>query len=64
MTGIPTPELFPFGYSAGDVRGPTGDDSASNPVTLGIPLTLIGTEYSQIFVIVFGCSMSRHDTWT
>lgn len=45
-----SPELLPFGFAAGDVRGPTGDDSASSPVTLYAPFTFIGTKYRQIFV--------------
>ena len=48
--GFPNHELFPFGVAAGDVRGPISDDSASSPVTLAVPFTFVGTEYSQIFV--------------
>lgn len=52
LTGFPSPELFPFGVSAGDLAGPRGDDSASSPVILPVPFTFIGTEYSQIVVRV------------
>ena len=56
LTGTPSrPELFPFGVAVDDVRGPRGDDSASNPVTLEVPFTFIGTEYSQIVVSLSVC---------
>ena len=44
--------LFPlnFGESAGDHFGPTGDDSASDLITLPFPLTFFGTEYTKIIV--------------
>ena len=50
LTGFLNSERFPFGIAAGDVRGPTGDDSASNPVTLAVPFTFIGIEYNRIYV--------------
>ena len=50
-------ELFPFGVSAGDFPGPTGDDSVSSPIILGVPLTFFGTEYSRIFVRMCTCGM-------
>ena len=37
-------------HGAGDLPGPVGDDSASSQITLGVPFTFIGTEYSRIFV--------------
>jgi hypothetical protein len=46
------PDLLPFGVAAGDLPGPRGDDSASNRVTLEVPFTFIGTEYSQIVVSI------------
>ena len=51
FTGLPNrPNLFPFGVTADDVRGPRGDDSASSRVTLEVPFTFIGTEYTRIIV--------------
>ena len=57
LTGPSSPELFPFGVSAGDFPGPTGDDDASSPITLGVPLTFFGMEYSRIFVRMCMCGM-------
>ena len=54
-TVSPSPELLPFGIAVGDVRGPTGDDSASSAVILYVPFTFIGIEYRQIFVRICVC---------
>ena len=55
------PALFPFGVAADDQPGPRGDDSASNRVTLEVPFTFIGTEYSRIVVRICVC-MQHIDT--
>ena len=61
LSDFPCPEPFSFGSVAGDLPGPTGDDSASNPVTLVAPFTFIGMEYNQVYVrinsTVFVCSI-------
>ena len=61
LTEFPCPEPFPFGVAAGDLPGPTGDDSASSPVILEVPFTFIGTKYNQIIVRIYStklvCSM-------
>ena len=48
ITGFPG--LLPFGTDANDLFGPTGDDSSASPLTLTVPFTFIGTEYSRIIV--------------
>lgn len=42
--------LLPFGSSVGDQLGPSGDDSASTPLSLNVPFTFIGKEYHEIIV--------------
>ena len=44
--------LFQFGVGTDDLQGPHGDDSASDPITLGVPFTFFGTEYREIIVRV------------
>ena len=56
LTDFPSrPDLFPFGVAADDLPGPRGDDSASSRVTLEVPFTFIGMEYSQIVVRIYVC---------
>ena len=43
-------DLFPFGVAEGDQLGPRGDDTSSDPVTLDIPFTFVGEEYTEIIV--------------
>ena len=42
--------ILPFGPDDGDLPGPSGDDGSSKPLTLRIPFTFFGSEYSKIVV--------------
>ena len=44
------PSLFPFGASANDLIGPTGDDGTSKTIDLRVPFTFVGHEYRRILV--------------
>lgn len=44
--------LLPFGPDVGDLQGPQGDDSASNPITLRVPFTFFGTKYREVIVSI------------
>ena len=48
--GIPLSNLLSFGIGAGDLLGPSNDDSSSDPLTLRIPFTFFGTQYRKIIV--------------
>lgn len=42
--------LFPYGFNAGDLPGPSGDDSSSDAILLDKSVVFYGREYKEIFV--------------
>ena len=42
--------ILPFGVTAGDTFGPTGDDSSSKAFNLAVPFNFLGKEYQSITV--------------